>query len=92
LIIEKFEMGQVAVFHKGFRLGGIAGVDVDSDDLEIRTAELDLQVVQRRHFLSAWHTPGRPEIYQNGSSPHADSFAIQGFKTTCLTDVSRSPR
>ena len=49
----------------GFRLVGIAGVDIDRHHLEIRAAEPLLQRIERRHFLAAGHAPGGPQIEQH---------------------------
>ena len=55
------------VLEPGLRLVGIAGVDIDRDDLESRPAEPLLQRVERRHFLAAGHAPGGPQVEQHGA-------------------------
>src|SRR5215470_18464403 len=52
----------------GARLLGIAGVDIDRDHLELRAAELRLQLVERRHLLAAGDTPGRPKVKKHGAA------------------------
>ena len=66
-----FRVGEIAepmqpgLLQQGFRLVGVAGVDVDRHHLELGAAELGLQGVQRRHLLAAGHAPGRPQIHQH---------------------------
>ena len=45
---------------KGERFLRVAPIDIDRDHVEIGTAELGLQRVERRHFAPAWHAPGGP--------------------------------
>src|SRR6185437_3289053 len=47
------------------RLVGVAGVDVDGDDLEVRAAELLFERIERRHLRAAGHAPGGPEIEEH---------------------------
>src|SRR6185437_12725867 len=44
------------------RLVGVAGIDVDGDDLEVRAAELLFERIERRHLRAAGHAPGGPEV------------------------------
>lgn len=52
-------------------------VDRQRDDLEIRSAELGLKVVERRHFLAAWNAPGGPDVEEHGLPPEVGQ--LNGF-------------
>src|SRR6266849_9595978 len=76
IIRQPFDSG---LLQPVFRLVQIASIDVDRNHLEIRCAELVLQGVERRHFLAAWHAPGRPQIKENGpAAPVGERFWLAG--------------
>jgi len=61
----------LASFRKFFRFfSGVAGVDIDGDHREIRSAEPGLQVFSSAgHLLGGrGHAPGGPQVHQNGAS------------------------
>ena len=74
------EVADADLFEKGQRLLRIAGVDVDGDDFEVRAAEFALQRVERRHFLAAWHAPGRPQVEQHGAAAPIGKLAVAAWR------------
>ncbi len=56
------------LFQPGLRFVRVARVDIDRHHLKSWAAKALLQCIERRHFLSARHTPGGPQVEQDGTA------------------------
>src|SRR5262249_61122181 len=65
MVVEEAEPGQACFPQEIPGLLRIAGIDVDGNHLEIRSPKLLLQRRERRHFPSAGHAPGCPQVHQD---------------------------
>src|ERR1700730_3181263 len=65
------------------RLDGIAGIDVDGDNLEAGPPEFLLQRVERRHFPPAGDAPRSPQVEENGAPAPFGEMPLPGI---CITE------